>query len=168
MKLIKLLLIVLIVTVATTVYSQQGKIAYINSQQLLESMPAAKEANEQLIAYASQFDTIYQGYSQEYQRLVNQIQGDATMSEVAREIKIQDALMLEQRMQLFEQESQQKLDKKKSELFQPLITSTTETIKTVAKENGYTYVIDNSLSILIMAPEGDDILPLVKKKLNIQ
>ncbi len=168
MKQLKLLLIVLIVTVAITGNAQQAKIAYINSQQLLESMPAAKEANAQLIAYAGQFDSLYQGYTQEYQLLVNQIQGDATMSEVAREAKIQDALMLEQRIQQYEQDSQQKLDKKKADLFQPIISSTTEIIKTVAKENGYTYVIDNSLSILIMAPEGDDILPLVKKKLNIQ
>ena len=99
---------------------------------------------------------------------MNEIQGNAALSEVAREAKIQDAMLLEQRIQQYEQTSQQKLDAKKAELFQPLITSTTEIIKTVAKENGYTYVIDNSLSILIMAPDGDDILPLVKKKLNIQ
>lgn len=167
MKQLKLLSFLLIVTLAFTTQAQT-KIAYINSQQLLELMPAAKEANAQLIAYATQFDSLYQGYTQEYQRLVNQIQGDPGLSEIAREAKIQDALMLEQRIQQYEQESQQKLDRKKAELFQPLITSTTELIKTVAKENGYTHVIDNSLSVLIMAPEGDDILPLVKKKLNIQ
>jgi outer membrane protein len=90
------------------------------------------------------------------------------LSEVAREAKIQDAVMLEERITSYEKETQQKLDAKKQELFEPIIKNTTEIIKTVAKENGYTHVIDNSLSVVIMAPEGDDLLPLVKKKMNIQ
>lgn len=148
--------------------AQQTKIAYINSQTLLESMPEAKAANDKLIAYAREFDSLYQAYVVEYQKLVNDIQGNPGLSEVAREAKIQDAMMLEQRIQAYESETQQKLDAKKAELFDPIIKNATETVKTVAKENGYSYVIDNSLSILIMAPEGDDILPLVKKKMNIQ
>ncbi len=148
--------------------AQQTKIAYINSQTLLESMPEAKAANDKLIAYAREFDSLYQAYVIEYQKLVNDIQGNPNLSEVAREAKIQDAMMLEQRIQAYESETQQKLDAKKAELFDPIIKTATETVKTVAKENGYAYVIDNSLSVLIMAPEGDDILPLVKKKMNIQ
>lgn len=148
--------------------AQQTKIAYINSQTLLESMPEAKAANDKLIAYAREFDSLYQDYIIEYQKLVNDIQGNPGLSEVAREAKIQDAMMLEQRIQAYESETQQKLDAKKAELFDPIIKNATETVKAVAKENGYAYVIDNSLSVLIMAPEGDDILPLVKKKMNIQ
>ena len=149
--------------VLTTSIQIQG-----NSQDLLESMPEAKDANAKLVAYAAQFDSLYQSYGTEYQKLVNDIQNNPGLSEVAREAKIQDAQMLEQRIQSLEQDSQKKLDAKKGELFQPIIDSTTALIKTVAKEAGYAYVIDNSLSVLIMAPEGDDILPLVKKKLGIQ
>ncbi len=167
MKHFKLVLIISLIAYAT-VSNGQAKIAYINSQALLESMPEAKAANEKLMSYAAQFDSLYQEYGNEYQKLVNEIQGNANLSEVAREAKIQDAMMLEQRIQSYEQESQKKLDAKKAELFQPIIDNTTAVIKTVAKENGYTYVIDNSLSVLIMAPDGDDILPLVKKKMNIQ
>ncbi len=166
MKHLKLLLFTILVT--TAVFTQaQGKIAYINSQELLSLLPEAKEANTKLTAYAKDFEAQYQIYATEYQKLVDVIQNDKTLSEVAREAKIQDALMLEQRLQQYEQEINDKIEAKKAELFQPILTATTEVIKTVAKENGYTYVIDNALSVLIMAPEGDDILPLVKKKLNI-
>lgn len=161
-------MIVAAVAFATYANAQQSKIAYINSQELLESMPEAKAANDKLIAYAREFDSLYQDYVVEYQKLVNDIQGNPALSEVAREAKIQDAVMLEQRIQTYEQETQQKLDAKKAELFDPIIKNATEIVKTVAKENGYTHVIDNSLSVLIMAPDGDNILPLVKKKLNIQ
>ncbi len=87
---------------------------------------------------------------------------------MAREAKMQDIGLLEQRIQQYEQESQQRIDARKKELYQPVIEKLTQTIKDVAKENGYTYVIDNSLGVIISAPEGDDILPLVQKKLNIQ
>jgi len=167
MKHLRIVLFTILATTAVLASAQQGKIAYINSQELLSLLPEAKDANAKLTAYAKEFETQYQSYGQEYQNLVNEIQNNPALTEVAREAKVQDAVMLEQRIQQFEQDSQTKLDNKKSELFQPIITATTETIKTVAKENGYTYVIDNSLSVLIMAPEGDDILPLVKKKLNI-
>lgn len=168
MKQIKWMLIVAVMTYSTVASAQQTKIAYINSQELLSSMPEAKAANDKLVAYAREFDSLYQDYVQEYQTLVNDIQGNPMLSEVAREAKIQDAVMLEERITSYEKETQQKLDAKKQELFEPIIKNTTEIIKTVAKENGYTHVIDNSLSVVIMAPEGDDILPLVKKKMNIQ
>lgn len=167
MKHLKIMLFTVLATTAVFANAQQGKIAYINSQELLSQLPEAKDANAKLSAYAKEFENQYQAYGTEYQTLVNDIQNNPGLSEVAREAKIQDAVMLEQRIQQFEQDSQAKLDAKKTELFQPIILSTTEIIKTVAKENGYTYVIDNSLSVLIMAPEGDNILPLVKKKLNI-
>ncbi len=168
MKHLRIVLFTILATTAILASAQQGKIAYINSQELLSLLPEAKDANAKLTAYAKEFEAQYQAYGQEYQNLVNEIQNNPALTEVAREAKVQDAVMLEQRIQQFEQDSQTKLDNKKAELFQPIIISTTETIKAVAKENGYAYVIDNSLSVLIMAPEGDDILPLVKKKLNIQ
>ena len=36
----------------------------------------------------------------------------------------------------------------------------------VAKEKGYTYVYDKS--VLIIGPQGDDLLPYVAQKLNIK
>lgn len=167
MKHLKMLVFTLFVT--TAVFAQaQGKIAYINSQDLLQVLPEAKDANAKLTAYAKEFEIQFQSYYAEYQALAAELTNNTTLSEVAREAKLQDAATLEQRLAQYEQESNTKIEAKKAELFQPIITSTTELIKTVAKENGYTYVIDNSLSVLIMAPEGDDILPLVKKKMNIQ
>ena len=167
MKHFKLLLFIVFVTTAFLAQGQ-NKIAYINSQELLSLMPEALKADSALQAYGRDFENQYKAYATEYQMLVDKIQNDKTLSEVAREAMIQDALMLEQRLASYEQEINQKIEAKKAELFQPILTNATEIVKAVAKENGYAYVIDNSLSILIMAPDGDNILPLVKKKMNIQ
>lgn len=167
MKGFKLLAVAGFVMLTTLASAQQGKIAYVNSQDLLEAMPEAKVAQTQLTAMAAQLDSIYKKYINEYQMLIQKIQNPA-ITEVEKDAIGQDLSYLEQRIQQYEQDSQSKLDAKKAELFQPIIDKATAVVKEVAKEAGYAYVIDNSLGVLIMAPEGDDILPLVKKKMAIQ
>ena len=60
---------------------------------------------------------------------------------------------------------QQKLQEKQQELLIPIRNKALETIKVVAKENGYGYILDQNS--VIVGPPGDDVLALVKKKLNI-
>lgn len=167
MKGLKLMAFAMFMMVSAIASAQQGKIAYVNSQDLLEAMPEAKDAQTQLAAMAGQLDSIYKKYINEYQMLIQKIQNPA-LTEVEKDAIGQDLAYLEQRIQQYEQDSQAKLDAKKAELFQPIIDKATAVVKEVAKEAGYAYVIDNSLGVLIMAPDGDNILPLVKKKMNIQ
>lgn len=167
MKGLKLIAFAGFIMLTTLASAQQGKIAYVNSQDLLEAMPEAKVAQTQLAAMAGQLDSIYKKYISEYQMLIQKIQ-NPLITEIEKDAIGQDLSYLEQRIQQYEQDSQSKLDAKKAELFQPIIDKATAVVKEVAKEAGYAYVIDNSLGVLIMAPDGDNILPLVKKKMNIQ
>lgn len=167
MKGFKLIAFAGFIMLTTLASAQQGKIAYVNSQDLLEAMPEAKVAQTQLAAMAGQLDSIYKKYINEYQMLIQKIQ-NPLITEIEKDAIGQDLSYLEQRIQQYEQDSQTKLDAKKAELFQPIIDKATAVVKEVAKEAGYAYVIDNSLGVLIMAPDGDNILPLVKKKMNIQ
>jgi outer membrane protein len=61
---------------------------------------------------------------------------------------------------------QQMLNEKQQVLLKPIHDKALDIINTVAKENGYTYILD--ASALIVSPPADDILPLVKKKLGIK
>jgi len=47
-----------------------------------------------------------------------------------------------------------------------IVESVDEAVQAVAKENGYGYVFEKEA--LLVAPPGDDILPLVAKRLNIK
>jgi outer membrane protein len=58
------------------------------------------------------------------------------------------------------------MQEKQQELLIPILTKALETIKMVATENKYTYVLDQNS--VIVGPPGDDLLPLVKKKLGIK
>lgn len=59
------------------------------------------------------------------------------------------------------------LEEKQAGLLMPLEILIMNAIKAVAKEHGYTYVIDSGvLDVLIIAPEADNIFPLVMQKLG--
>ncbi|MFM2145591.1 MAG: hypothetical protein RL732_427, partial [Bacteroidota bacterium] len=65
-----------------------------------------------------------------------------------------------------EQRIQEQLQQKQQELLQPIQKKANEAIQATAKENGFGYVLERD--VLIVAPPGDDILPLVAKKLGIK
>ena len=48
-----------------------------------------------------------------------------------------------------------------------MIEKANQAINNVAKENGFTYVFDTASGSLLVFPDGDDILPLVKTKLGL-
>jgi len=60
---------------------------------------------------------------------------------------------------------QQALQSKQDEYLQPIYKKVVDAIKDVAKEKGYSYVY--SREALLVAPPGDDLLPLVAAKLKV-
>ena len=51
----------------------------------------------------------------------------------------------------------------------PIINKIQQAIKKVGDENGFTYIIDNAANIIpYVAPSAENVLPLIKKALNIQ
>ena len=58
-----------------------------------------------------------------------------------------------------------KYAQKQQDLIAPIQKKAVDAVQTVARENGYAYVI--SKDALLVSPPADDLLPLVKKKLGI-
>lgn len=69
-------------------------------------------------------------------------------------------------VQNWQQISQQAYQSKQSELLQPVYRKIMNALNAVAKEKGYAYVI--SSDALLVAPPGDDLLPLVAQRLNVK
>ena len=78
----------------------------------------------------------------------------------------QDLESIAYQVQNWQAISQNMMQGKQEELLAPVYRKVIETINTVAKENGYTYVYNKEA--LVVAPPADDLLPLVAKKLNIK
>jgi outer membrane protein len=105
----------------------------------------------------------------EYQtKLADFQKNEKTLQDYQKELKQQELLDLQNRIQSFQDGAQEKLQTKKQEIYSPILKKAEDAVKAVAKENGYAYVFDTSIGAVIYAQDADDIMPLVKKKLNLK
>src|SRR5207248_10777542 len=88
------------------------------------------------------------------------------LSSAAKELRRNDLVTLYQKVQNWNQTMQQMIGEKQQALLTPIRNKALENIKAVAKDNGYNYILD--AASLIISPPGDDILPLVKKRLGLK
>ncbi len=146
----------------------QSKIGHINSNDLLEIMPERTKAAADVEAFAKQLEMQLKNMSAEYETKLREYQSQqALMTEPVRQTKVQEITDLESRIQQFQLTAQESLQKKESEILKPLIDKARNAINTVAKEKGYDYILDTGLGVVLFFDTGDDILPLVKKKLGL-
>jgi outer membrane protein len=147
----------------------QNKLGYIDSRELLSLMPEVKKADSNLQAYQKSYQDQLEDMGKEYQKKVQDFQAqEKTMTDAMKEVKVKEIQQLEERIQSTQQSAQDKIAKKKEELFSPILDKADKAIKEVAKANSYDYVFDASAGALLYAKDGDNILPLVKTKLGIK
>lgn len=147
----------------------QTKIGYLSFNDLVVSMPQYKDIQGQMQTYNQQFTDELQAMSKEGQdKLAAYDSKKATMTDAERsraEGELQD---IQNRITTEQNKAQQAVQAKQNELFKPLVDKLKEAISQVAKEKGYTYVIDSSTAdLLIVSPPSDDLLAAVKTKLGV-
>ncbi len=144
------------------------KLGHIDSNEILAMMPETDSLSNELKNYADYLDQQMSAMAMEYQSKVNDYQDNvATMSDLIRQTKEKEITDLQARIQAFQQSADQDLQAKQAELFNPLIERVKNAIDEVGRENGYTYILDVGAGAVIYYEGGDDVLPLVKKKLGI-
>ena len=145
----------------------QTKIGYIDADELLQSMPEAAKADQELKQYQEELGSTYQDLVKELQDQDSIfVKDSAKMTASMKEIKKGELMKKLQRVQTWQQESQELYQAKAQEKIAPIRQKAMDAIKTVAKEKGYAYVLD--ANTLIVSPPADDILPMVQAKLGIK
>ncbi len=92
-----------------------------------------------------------------------------TMPATLRSAKETELQEMAQRIGTFTQQAQLDIQKKQQALTQPILQKVQKAIDDVAKENGYTYILDLSTGVILYhSKTANDITPLVKKKLGIK
>lgn len=144
------------------------KTGYINLNDLLLLMPERKKAETDIQDYAKQLDGQMKTMSGEYENKVADYQAkEALMTEPVKLDKQKELVDLEERIKNFQQTAQESLQKKQNELLEPMVKKAKKAIEDVAKESGYKQVFDTSAGTVLYNDPNDDILNLVKKKLNL-
>jgi len=149
--------------------SAQTKIGYINTDELMAVMPEAGKITEDLNAYQLALQQQGQALTIEADKKRDQyIKDSVTLSASMKEIRRDELIKLYARLQNYDQEAQQKAQEYAQTKIGPVRVKALDAIKAVAKEKGYTYVLDDATSTLLVMPPGDDLLPAVKAKLGIK
>lgn len=145
----------------------QNKIGYINTQELIGLMPEAAKADSELNEYQASLQKQGEDLAAEADtKAAKYVKDSATLTTSMKEIVRGEIVALYQRVQNYNQEAQDKANQYAQQKFIPIRNKAMEAIKTVAKESGYSYVLD--YASVIVGPPGDDIIGLVKKKLGIK
>lgn len=166
----KLFFVVAAIAIGTfTTVTAQVKLGHINSTNLLQAMPETKVADSILTKFGTSLQDQLKTMSGEYDRKVADYKSkEASMADPIKETMVKDITDLEDRIRDFQQSAQENIQKKKEELYQPIIKKADEAIKAVAKDKGYTYIFDSGVGVLLYASESDDVMSMVKTKLGLK
>ncbi len=166
----KLLTVLVLVTFAFTASAQKApKFGHLDFAKLYGMMPGQDSIQKVYESYAKGLQNQLSTMQAELQNKYQEYQANqATMSNIIKQTKEREIQDLQTRMDEFNQQAQQDLANKETELTTPLIEKARAAVKEVAKENGYTYIFNSTEGLLLYATPSDDILSLVKKKLGIQ
>jgi outer membrane protein len=145
--------------------SAQSKFAYISFNELVRSMPETQKADTVLVQFQTalqqEYETMQTKYATDASLLTSRDTGKYTPSQLF--LKRKSLTELLAKIQGYDQEAGRLLEQKRSDLFLPIQQKAEDAIRQVSKENGYAYVFEKDN--LHFYPPGDDILPLVKRKL---
>jgi len=166
-NILKLFVVALFVAFSVQSQAQTSKIGHINFDELVAQMPGQDSINKALENFVGGLESQVQAMQTELEAKYGDYQASqATMSEIIRQTKEKEIMDLQQRMEAFNQQAQYEIQNKQYELSQPLLNKAQKAIEAVAKENGFTYIINGNVQILLYA-NGTDIMPLVKAKLGL-
>lgn len=167
----KLSLAVVALFAATAVGYAQPKFGYVNSQEIIFTMPEIqdvqlsierlqKDLSEQLEIIQVEYNNKYA----EYQK------NAANYSDAIRQSKEQELMSLQQRYEELGKAGSQDLQNQQQKLMQPIIEKANAAIEKVAKEGGFTAIFDMAAGALVYYDKEQmtDITPLLRKELGIK
>ena len=148
--------------------SAQPKFGYISSQELIPAMPEYKKADTAMGEYRDALNQQYRVMVEDFNKKDSLLKSRDTLKYTKAQLELmrRDLGQLYMKIQGWQEEAQRLMQRKEQELLTPIYDKARKAINDVAKENGYAYVF--SKEQLLVSPPGDDLLPLVKKKLNLK
>jgi outer membrane protein len=167
-KIVTIVVVVMGLVLAGNSTKAQAKIAYISLQELIPAMPEYKKADTALNDYQNALAQNFEDMKKEYMEKDSLLNSKDTLKYTKSQLELKKREISEMliKLQGWQQQAQQLYQQKQQELIQPIQKKAVDAVQTVAKENGYAYVLTKEA--LLASPPADDLLPLVKKKLGIK
>jgi len=147
--------------------SAQGKIAHINTQELIEAMPEMKTAEAEIQKIGKTYETEIQASLEELQNKAKQYQAEAEgQTQEENEKRALEIDGMRQSIAQYQQQAQQDIEKKKFDLLKPITEKAKAAIQKVARAQGFEYVLDSTVGGGVILADGKDLMADVKKELG--
>ncbi len=163
--------LILLLVAAAIPSSAQMKIGYINSEAIMQQLPEAQDAQKQLDAISTDWQsdltkmqTDLQHRFEDYDKK-KLVMSDKKRADVEKELQDLERKMVDYRTAKFGANGE--LFTKQNELMKPVQDKLFKAVKDVADEGGYDYVFDKSSTTLLMySNEKNDLTSKVLAKLQ--
>lgn len=144
------------------------KLGHINSTDLMQIMPGRDSAQTVLQAEVAELEETLKSMQAEAEKRYNDyVANQAGWTELIRNTKQREIQDMAARIQEFQENAQKQLQDREAELLKPIVDRAKKAIEDVAKEGGYTYILDAGSNTVLYSQDSDDIMPQVKKKLGL-
>ena len=151
--------------------SAQMKIAYINSEAIMQQLPEAQDAQKQLDAISTDWQTELTKMQTDLQHRFEDydkkklVMSDKRRAEIEKELQDLERKMVDYRTAKFGANGE--LFSKQNELMKPVQDKLFKAVKDIADEGGYDYVFDkSSTTLLVYSNEKNDLTSKVLAKLQ--
>ena len=171
MKKILLFSAFMFVAVCAT-FAQAQKIAFVNTQIVIDTLPAKDSAEAKLATFAKQYDEKMKDLQSEIQAKQAEYQNLAKKGATQNQLELVQRRYerLVQEYQETEQMANQDLQGQRAALLKPIVENIKKAIGVVAAAKGYTSVVDNAAGIVLWTANNNDditaavIAHMMKKK----
>ena len=166
MKLFKNLLLTSVLFIGAMTVNAQSKVAHINTDELVASMPETKLMQEELKKVVQAYDADFKTQSTALQTKLQKYDKEAaTQTDAENQKRGVEVQELQRKLQVYRQTAQEELQKKEFDLYKPIAEKAQKAINTVATAKGFDYVIDSTPGKGLIVYNGTDLMADVKAEL---
>lgn len=149
------------------------KIGHADWEYIFNQLPEYKKIENDLRMFETQLQNQLKSKSQELENKYKAYQSlSPDTPEAIKQDKESELSYLQENIQTFQQDAQASMQKKQKELISPVFAKVGKAIEDVARENGFTYIVNPQAigggDILLFADEQYNISNLVLKKLGVE
>jgi outer membrane protein len=166
MKSIHKLLLAIALICGTMTLNAQSKIAHIDTQAFIESMPSYQDAMKQLQqvedTYRAEIEELYK----EAQKKNERFEAEApTKTDEENEARRNELAQMQNSIMEYNQTASRDIQKKRQELMTPVLEKARNIIQEVARSKGFEYVLDSTVGSGVLLADGYDLLDDAKAAL---
>ncbi|MBI5682797.1 MAG: OmpH family outer membrane protein [Deltaproteobacteria bacterium] len=168
-RIVIFLTMVLSLVFTAGIYAAEMKIAYVNLQKALNESTAGKDAKAEMADEIKKRQDDVNAKQEELKKLKEELEKKgAVLSKEVREQKETEFQRKSQEFQRFFIQSEEALRKKEQESVRDIIKELEEIVRKMAKDKGYTYVLEKVEGGIIHGPAESDLTEEVVKIYNKQ